>query len=56
MGAALRSPQVGESTSKFVVEGAAQAAAPLKRKQLPCSKFAPDTEDVAEDDSGKSIG
>ncbi|KAJ6974506.1 LOW QUALITY PROTEIN: hypothetical protein NC653_030566 [Populus alba x Populus x berolinensis] len=30
MGAALRSPQVGESTSKFVVEGAAQAAAPAQ--------------------------
>ncbi|KAJ6883686.1 hypothetical protein NC652_030811 [Populus alba x Populus x berolinensis] len=30
MGAALRSPQVGESTLKFVIEGAAQAAAPAQ--------------------------
>uniref|UniRef100_A0A6N2KTZ1 Uncharacterized protein n=1 Tax=Salix viminalis TaxID=40686 RepID=A0A6N2KTZ1_SALVM len=29
MGAGLRSPQVGEPASKFVVEGAAQVAAPV---------------------------
>ena len=30
MGAGLRSPQVGDPTSKFVAEGAAQAAAPVQ--------------------------
>lgn len=30
MGAGLRSPQVGEPMSKFVAEGAAQAAAPIQ--------------------------
>ncbi|KAG6775180.1 hypothetical protein POTOM_018612 [Populus tomentosa] len=30
MGAGLRSPQEGEPTSKFVVEGAAQVAAPVQ--------------------------
>uniref|UniRef100_A0A6N2MGT0 Uncharacterized protein n=1 Tax=Salix viminalis TaxID=40686 RepID=A0A6N2MGT0_SALVM len=30
MGAGLRSPQEGDPTSKFVVEGAARAAAPAK--------------------------
>ncbi|KAJ6948869.1 LOW QUALITY PROTEIN: hypothetical protein NC651_003011 [Populus alba x Populus x berolinensis] len=30
MGAGLRSPQVGEPTSKFVAEGASQAAAPIQ--------------------------
>ena len=30
MGAGLRSPQVGDPTSKFVVEGAAQVAAPVQ--------------------------
>ncbi|KAL9356240.1 hypothetical protein Peur_049493 [Populus x canadensis] len=29
-GAGLRSPQVGDPTSKFVAEGAAQAAAPVQ--------------------------
>jgi len=30
MGAGLRSPQAGEPASKFVAEGAAQAAAPVQ--------------------------
>ncbi|KAJ6918409.1 hypothetical protein NC651_012603 [Populus alba x Populus x berolinensis] len=30
MGAGLRSPQVGDPASKFVAEGAAQAAAPIQ--------------------------
>ncbi|KAJ6918422.1 hypothetical protein NC651_012613 [Populus alba x Populus x berolinensis] len=30
MGAGLRSPQVGDPTSKFVAEGAAQVAAPVQ--------------------------
>ncbi|KAF9670061.1 hypothetical protein SADUNF_Sadunf13G0029400 [Salix dunnii] len=34
MGAGLRSPQEGDPTSKFVVEGAAQAAAPANLVEL----------------------
>ncbi|KAL9367483.1 hypothetical protein Peur_038682 [Populus x canadensis] len=30
MGAGLRSPKLGEPASKFVAEGAAQAAAPVQ--------------------------
>jgi len=30
IGAGLRSPQVGDPTSKFVAKGAAQAAAPVQ--------------------------